>query len=145
MKIGSALRVAFGTAFLALGVIGIFLPVLPTTPFLLVAAVLYAKGSRRLHSWLVGHPVLGPRLARLSSGAGLTAKEKLCVYALACAMIVPVIVFSRSTHLRVFLLALLVLKAVVFLRLPTARARSVADTSAVPEGSSGPSSSTPVE
>ncbi len=139
MKLGSALCVAFGTAFLALGVAGIFLPVLPTTPFLLVASVLYMKGSRRLHSWLVGHPVLGPRLARLSSGAGLTAREKLCIYALACAMIVPVIVLSNSTHLRAFLLALLVLKAVVFLRLPTAPACSVTDVSPCQ------SSSTPVE
>ncbi len=136
MKIGSALCVAFGTAFLALGVIGIVVPVLPTTPFLLVASALYVKGSPRLHAWLYRHPVFGPRLARMSSGLGLTAKEKLCIYAFACAMIVPVVVLTKSTHLRVFLLALLVLKAIVFLRLPTAPARSVPDVSAERQSSS---------
>ncbi len=48
-----------GTVALALGIIGIFLPVLPTTPFLLLAAACYARGSARLHGWLVNNRFLG--------------------------------------------------------------------------------------
>lgn len=48
--------------FLMLGVIGIFLPVLPTTPFILVAAWAASKGSPRLHAWLHSHPHMGPVL-----------------------------------------------------------------------------------
>ncbi len=129
MKLGSALCVACGTVFLAIGVVGIVLPVLPTTPFLLLAAAFYLRGSRRLHAWLCRHPVLGPRLARVSSGSGLTAREKVAIYAVACAMIIPVVVLSNSPHLRAFLIALLVIKAVVFLRLPTAPAPSAPDSS----------------
>ena len=50
----------FGFIALALGVIGIVLPLLPTVPFLLLAAFCFAKSSQRLHDWLVTHPKLGP-------------------------------------------------------------------------------------
>ena len=48
-----------GTVALALGLVGIFLPVLPTTPFLLLAAACYARGSARLHDWLMNNRFLG--------------------------------------------------------------------------------------
>ena len=49
-----------GTLFLLLGIIGIFLPILPTTPFLLLATACYARSSRRFYNWLMNHPAFGP-------------------------------------------------------------------------------------
>lgn len=49
-----------GHALVAVGFVGAFLPVLPTTPFLILAAWAYSKGSQRFEQWLLHHPVMGP-------------------------------------------------------------------------------------
>jgi len=53
------LFIACGWLSLALGFLGVFLPLLPTTPFVLLAAFFFSKGSERLHRWLVEHPRFG--------------------------------------------------------------------------------------
>ena len=55
-----AIWVLVGLIALALGAVGVFLPLLPTTPFILVAAFAFANSSERLHTWLVEHNVFGP-------------------------------------------------------------------------------------
>lgn len=73
------LYVGIGLLFVGLGVLGAFLPVLPTTPLLLVALWAFANSSTRLERWLLDHPRLGPRLVAwrqhrvIPLGAKLTA------------------------------------------------------------------------
>lgn len=69
-----------GWVSVALGVIGIFLPVLPTTPFLLLAAACFVRSSRRFYIWLVEHPRLGPWLRDYLDGNGIPLRGK--VYAI---------------------------------------------------------------
>jgi uncharacterized membrane protein YbaN (DUF454 family) len=69
-----------GWLSVALGVVGIFLPVLPTTPFLLLAAACFARSSPRFYHWLVDHPRLGPWIRDYLQGNGIPLKGK--VYAI---------------------------------------------------------------
>lgn len=74
------LLLGIGWASVALGIAGIFLPVLPTTPFLLLAAACFVRSSRRFYLWLVGHPRLGPWICDYLDGEGIPLKGK--VYAI---------------------------------------------------------------
>ncbi|WP_411184632.1 YbaN family protein [Pseudomonas sp.] len=71
---------AIGWLSVALGVIGIFLPVLPTTPFLLLAAACFMRSSQRFYLWLVNHRQLGPWIVDYLEGQGIPFKGK--VYAI---------------------------------------------------------------
>jgi uncharacterized membrane protein YbaN (DUF454 family) len=69
-----------GWLSVVLGVVGIFLPVLPTTPFLLLAAACFARSSERFYRWLVDHPKLGPWIRDYLDGNGIPLRGK--VYAI---------------------------------------------------------------
>jgi hypothetical protein len=67
---------AAGVVLVGLGAVGIFLPVLPTTPFLLLAAACFVRGSPRLHRWLLSHRRLGPYVSGFVEGGGMPARAK---------------------------------------------------------------------
>lgn len=70
-----------GTVALLLGILGIFLPVLPTTPFLLLASACYMRGSARMHHWLMNQRHLGPYLRNIQSGRGIPLRAKIMALA----------------------------------------------------------------
>lgn len=65
-----------GALALALGVVGIFLPMWPTTPFLLLAAACFIRSSDRLYAWLLEHEHLGPYIRDYHSGRGIPLRAK---------------------------------------------------------------------
>ncbi len=69
--------IIIGTISVCLGVIGIFVPVLPTTPFLLLAAACYTRGSKKLYERLINHPVLGEYIKNYREGRGIPLKAKI--------------------------------------------------------------------
>lgn len=66
-----------GTLALLLAVLGLFLPLLPTTPFVLLASACYVRGSERLHRWLLQNRLFGQHLANIQSGRGIPLKTKI--------------------------------------------------------------------
>jgi len=76
------LLIALGTICLAIGIVGIFTPILPTTPFLLLAAACYLRSSPRFHRWLMNNRVFGGYIRNYTEGRGIPVKVKLFTIAL---------------------------------------------------------------
>lgn len=66
-----------GLIFLGLGVLGAFLPVLPTTPLLLLSAALFLRGNRRLYDWLMNHPKLGVYISNFMKHKAIPLRVKV--------------------------------------------------------------------
>ena len=112
---------AIGWLSVALGVIGIFLPVLPTTPFLLLAAACFARSSPRFYRWLVEHPRLGPWIRDYLEGNGIPLKGKVYAIGLMWTSILPSCYLVPLVSARWFLLTSAVLVTVYILRQKTLR------------------------
>ena len=95
-KVKRGLLTAAGSLSLGLGVLGIFLPLLPTTPFLLLAAACYARSSERLNRWLLGHPTLGKFIEDYRSGRGMPLRAKIVALVLLWGTITASAVFAVS-------------------------------------------------
>lgn len=65
-----------GSVCVVLAIFGIFLPLLPTTPFLLLASACFARGSERLHGWLLRNKTFGPLIADFEQGRGIPRRAK---------------------------------------------------------------------
>jgi uncharacterized membrane protein YbaN (DUF454 family) len=120
MKLSKLIFVPAGFVFLALGITGIVLPLLPATPFLLAASFCFLRGSDRFYRLIMSNPHIGPRIRRFKD-QGLSLREKISIYAVVFAMLLPVIIMSPSVHLKIVLAVVLLVKAVVFIRMKTAR------------------------
>jgi uncharacterized membrane protein YbaN (DUF454 family) len=70
------LLILIGSASVALGFLGIFLPLLPTTPFLLLAAACYARASPRFYAWLLGNRWFGDHIRAWREGHGIPLRAK---------------------------------------------------------------------
>jgi len=76
-SIKKGILVTSGTLFLILGIIGIFIPLLPTTPFLLLAAACYIRGSKRFYIWLIKNRWLGEYIKNYQEGRGVPLNVKI--------------------------------------------------------------------
>ena len=68
---------AVGCCSVSLGILGIFLPVLPTVPLLLLAAACFARSSETFYNWLISHARLGPMISGYLDGKGIPRRAKI--------------------------------------------------------------------
>jgi len=103
------------------GVIGIFLPIMPTVPFLLLAVACFAKSSVRFHTWLLEHDHLGPLLHDYLKGGGIPLRAKLTALSMIWVSFpASVILFAEARWLKILLIAAAVAVSSYLLFLPTA-------------------------
>lgn len=82
-----------GMVSFAIGVIGIFLPLLPTVPLMLLAAFFFGKSSERLHQWLITHPRFGPSIQDWKERRAISKRAKIAAsISIAAAFAISVVI-----------------------------------------------------
>lgn len=113
-RIVRALYMTGGTVSLALGIIGIFLPGLPTTPFVLLSAALYAKSSEKLYNWLLNNKFLGPRIKNYQRQKGVPLKGKYKIIAFMLTMVfISSLIVAKVLFLKIVIISAGVIGAIV--------------------------------
>jgi uncharacterized membrane protein YbaN (DUF454 family) len=122
-RVTRILYIIGGTMSLALAILGIVLPGLPTTPFALLSAYLYAKSSRKLYDWLLNNKILGPRIRNYHKRNGVTRKGKIGIIIFMWTMVcISSFVIIKIIPLRILILSLgLIGAVVVWFFVPTAK------------------------
>jgi uncharacterized membrane protein YbaN (DUF454 family) len=76
MDFRKATLIFFGTLCVGLGVLGMFLPLMPTTVFLLLAAYCYSRSSEKFHTWLMTNRLFGSYISNYKAGKGISSRQK---------------------------------------------------------------------
>lgn len=92
-----ALYAILGCAFVVIGGIGAFLPVLPTTPFMILALWMFSKSSQRFHDWLYHHKMFGPPLQSWQQHRVIPIKAKLLSVTMISISLVLMLLYSSSS------------------------------------------------
>lgn len=120
MQIKKGLYVIIGTIALGIGIIGIYVPLVPTTPLVLLAAACYMRGSERLHNWILRTPWFGDVIKNYESGKGLRKSTKIKAISLMWVSILGSVFFVVDIiHAQIALIVISVAVTGYLLRLPT--------------------------
>ncbi len=118
-----AVRLLFaglGTLFVLLGIAGALLPVLPTTPFMLLAAACYARASTRFYNWLLNNPMFGPTILEWRRHRSIPWRVKLTAIALMAATLgISIVFFVPWPELQAALTLFGLLLAIHMYRIPS--------------------------
>jgi uncharacterized membrane protein YbaN (DUF454 family) len=116
-----------GCLFVALGVIGAFLPVMPTTVFLIGALWAFSMSSKRLETWLLEHPRFGPRLVAWRAHRVIPVRAKLFAWG-SMAVSLTIMIVSRVPLWAILATAALMLVGVIYIaRCPSVKPDTLAE------------------
>ena len=103
-SIKKGILISSGTFSLALGIIGIFIPLLPTTPFLLLAAACYIRGSNKFYNWLIKNKWLGEYIKNYQEGRGVPLNVKIItIIVLWLTIMISIIIFVSNFIIQIIL------------------------------------------
>lgn len=106
--------IGLGLLCFGLGAVGVLLPLLPTTPFLLAAAFFFARGSEKFNTWFLGTELYKNHLESFVSTRAMTFKTKASILAFASAMLLLAFVFTNSSLARVLIAGMFIFKYYYF-------------------------------
>ncbi|NIA26203.1 MAG: DUF454 family protein [Gammaproteobacteria bacterium] len=120
------LYLVLGVFFLGLGVIGIVLPLIPTTFPVILAAFFFARSSERFDRWIVSHRLFGPLIRDWRAGRGFSVRTKtVAIVAVAVTFTISIVWVIELAGVRIGLALLAVAISTYILRLPTKQAEDV--------------------
>ena len=119
MKISRYLLIALGWFCVGLAFIGVMVPGIPTTIFLIIALWAFAKSSKKLHAWLINHKKFGPILKNWQSHKVVPKKAKILMVIMQIIAVIVLYFTTKSIPLSIFVLTILVFVAWYVLGLPS--------------------------
>ncbi len=99
---------------MGIGIVGIAVPILPTTPFLLLASFFFAKGSKRFHDWFISTKIYKKYLESFVQSRAMTLKNKLSILIPVSCMLIITFILVGNLHARIVLCILFVGKYLYF-------------------------------
>jgi len=124
-RVVRALLIVAGTISLVFAAIGVVLPLLPTTPFLLLAVACYCRSSERLYTWLINNRWFGEYIRNYREGKGIPLKTKVVAVTVLWATIsVSALILVPILIVQILLLVVAVAVSIHILRLPTYKKKS---------------------
>lgn len=109
------LYLIIGFLFFGLGAIGVILPVLPTTPFLLVASYCFARGSKRFNAWFLSTKIYQKHLDSFVKERAMTLKTKISLLSFASAMLILAFCLVDVIYARILIIAVMIFKYYYFI------------------------------
>ncbi len=106
--------IILGFISMGIGIVGIVTPILPTTPFLLLASFFFAKGSKRFHDWFISTKIYKKYLDSFVKSKAMTLKNKLTILFPVSCMLIITFIFVNNLYARLVLVILFIGKYLYF-------------------------------
>ncbi|AJD29717.1 YbaN family protein [Clostridium sporogenes] len=113
------LLLIIGFISLGLGVIGVFLPILPTVPFLLLSSFCFIKSSKRISIWFENTNIYKKHVRSFKENKAMTLKTKLYILIPVYVMLITLFFIKDILAMRIAIVVLLVVKTIVFIKIKT--------------------------
>lgn len=107
--------ITLGLISVVLGAIGVILPVLPTTPFLLLASFCFARGSDRFNNWFISTNLYKKHLESFVRERSMTLKDKICILAFSDFMLMFPLILIDSLFMKAFIVVVIIFKYYYFI------------------------------
>lgn len=106
--------IILGFISMGIGIVGIVVPILPTTPFLLLASFFFAKGSKRFHDWFISTKIYKKYLESFVQSKAMTLKNKFTILLPVSCMLIITFIFVNNLYARIVLIILFIGKYLYF-------------------------------